>query len=146
MESPLDGVAWWAAVHGVAKSRARLKWLSSSSSRGITVNFLFFLFYLINLFLFFYFKWIFIHTVFFYIYNYFSGMISRSRFVWWVAMDIFKNIYYVYVYVCICAYIYICTHICKRTKCIYKSPNYFPDKTYSFIFLSSLSFIYMYAA
>ena len=26
-----DGEAWWAAVHGVAQSRTRLKWLSSSS-------------------------------------------------------------------------------------------------------------------
>ena len=29
---PLDGGAWWAAVHGVAQSRTRLKRLSSSSS------------------------------------------------------------------------------------------------------------------
>ena len=28
----MDGEAWWAAVHGVAQSRTRLKWLSSSSS------------------------------------------------------------------------------------------------------------------
>ena len=28
----MDGGAWWAAVHGVAKSRTRLKQLSSSSS------------------------------------------------------------------------------------------------------------------
>ena len=27
----MDGEAWWAAVHGVAKSRTRLKQLSSSS-------------------------------------------------------------------------------------------------------------------
>ena len=31
LENPMDGGAWWAAVHGVAKSRTRLKWLSSSS-------------------------------------------------------------------------------------------------------------------
>ena len=31
LENPMDGGAWWAAVHGVAKSRARLKWLSNSS-------------------------------------------------------------------------------------------------------------------
>ena len=30
MENPRDGGAWWAAVHGVAQSRARLKQLSSS--------------------------------------------------------------------------------------------------------------------
>ncbi|XDA75673.1 hypothetical protein R6Z07M_005835 [Ovis aries] len=30
--NPMDGGAWWAAVHGVAKSRTRLKQLSSSSS------------------------------------------------------------------------------------------------------------------
>ena len=29
----MDGEAWWAAVHGVAQSRTRLKRLSSSSSR-----------------------------------------------------------------------------------------------------------------
>ena len=30
--NPMDGGAWWAAVHGVAQSRTRLTWLSSSSS------------------------------------------------------------------------------------------------------------------
>ena len=29
---PRDGGAWWATVYGVAQSRTRLKWLSSSSS------------------------------------------------------------------------------------------------------------------
>ena len=33
LENPMDGGAWWAAVHGVAKSQTRLKRLSSSSSR-----------------------------------------------------------------------------------------------------------------
>ena len=32
LADPLDRGAWWAAVHGVAKSQARLKRLSSSSS------------------------------------------------------------------------------------------------------------------
>ena len=32
LENPMDGGAWWAAVHGVTKSQARLKRLSSSSS------------------------------------------------------------------------------------------------------------------
>ena len=32
LENPSDGGAWWAAVYGVAQSRTRLKWLSSSSS------------------------------------------------------------------------------------------------------------------
>ena len=32
LENPTDGGAWWAAVYGVAQSRTRLKWLSSSSS------------------------------------------------------------------------------------------------------------------
>ena len=31
LENPMDGGAWWAAVHGVAKSRTQLKRLSSSS-------------------------------------------------------------------------------------------------------------------
>ena len=31
LENPTDGEAWWAAVHGVDKSRTRLKRLSSSS-------------------------------------------------------------------------------------------------------------------
>ena len=38
LENPQDGGAWWAAVHGVAQSRARLKRLSSSSS-SIPVHF-----------------------------------------------------------------------------------------------------------
>ena len=35
LENPRDGGAWWAAVHGVAQSRTRLKRLSSSSSSSI---------------------------------------------------------------------------------------------------------------
>ena len=31
LEDPRDAGAWWAAVYGVAQSRARQKWLSSSS-------------------------------------------------------------------------------------------------------------------
>ena len=52
LENPMDGGAWWAAVHGVAKSRTRvygvtqsqtrLKQLSSGSSKVIT-HFPFFL-------------------------------------------------------------------------------------------------------
>ena len=34
LENPRDGGAWWAAIYGVAQSRTRLKWLSSSSSKG----------------------------------------------------------------------------------------------------------------
>ena len=34
LENPRDGGARWAAVYGVAHSRTRLKWLSSSSSRS----------------------------------------------------------------------------------------------------------------
>ena len=33
LENPRDGGAWWAAVHGVAQSRTRQKWLSSSSTK-----------------------------------------------------------------------------------------------------------------
>jgi len=36
LENPMDRGAWWAAVHGVAQSRTRLKRLSSSSSREDT--------------------------------------------------------------------------------------------------------------
>ena len=32
LENPRDGGSWWAAIYGVAKSRTRLKRLSSSSS------------------------------------------------------------------------------------------------------------------
>ena len=39
LENPRDGRAWWAAICGVAQSRTRLKWLSSSSS-GYIVSFL----------------------------------------------------------------------------------------------------------
>ena len=31
LENPRDGGAWWAAIYGVAQTRTRLKWLSSSS-------------------------------------------------------------------------------------------------------------------
>ena len=34
LENPMDGAALWAAVHGVAKSRTRLKCLSSSSNNS----------------------------------------------------------------------------------------------------------------
>ena len=32
LENPMDGGAWWAAVHEVAQSQTQLKRLSSSSS------------------------------------------------------------------------------------------------------------------
>ena len=32
LENPRDGLAWWAAIYGVAQSQTRLKRLSSSSS------------------------------------------------------------------------------------------------------------------
>ena len=35
LEKPRDGGAWWAAISGVAQSRTRLKWLSSSSSSSL---------------------------------------------------------------------------------------------------------------
>ena len=38
LENPVDGVASWAAVHGVARSRTRLKRLSSSSSTSSSSN------------------------------------------------------------------------------------------------------------
>ena len=38
LENPRDGGAWWAAVHGVAQSRTRLKRLSSSSSSIIPIS------------------------------------------------------------------------------------------------------------
>ena len=31
LENPRDGGVWWAAIYGIAQSRTRLKWLSSSS-------------------------------------------------------------------------------------------------------------------
>ena len=37
LENPREGGAWWAAVYGVAQSRTRLKWLSSSSSTSLLV-------------------------------------------------------------------------------------------------------------
>ena len=36
LENLRDGGAWWAAIYGVAQSRTRLKWLSSSSSSSLT--------------------------------------------------------------------------------------------------------------
>ena len=36
LENPRDGGAWWAAIYGVAQSRTRLKWLSSSSSMALS--------------------------------------------------------------------------------------------------------------
>ena len=35
LENPRDGEAWWASVYGVAQSRTRLKWLSSSSNDAV---------------------------------------------------------------------------------------------------------------
>ena len=34
LENPRDGGTWWAAIYGVAQSRTRLKWLSSSRERN----------------------------------------------------------------------------------------------------------------
>ena len=38
LENPRDGVAWWAAVYGVAQSQTRLRWLSSSSNSSLDVG------------------------------------------------------------------------------------------------------------
>ena len=35
LENPRDGGIWWASIYGVAQSRTRLKWLSSSTSREL---------------------------------------------------------------------------------------------------------------
>ena len=37
LENPRDGGAWWAAIYGVAQSRARLKQLSSSIGRHVCI-------------------------------------------------------------------------------------------------------------
>ena len=39
LENPRDGGAWWTAICGVAQSRTRLKWLSSSSRVFLQKNF-----------------------------------------------------------------------------------------------------------
>ena len=38
LENPRDSRAWWAAVYGVAQSRTRLRWLSSSSSSSSSIH------------------------------------------------------------------------------------------------------------
>ena len=38
LENPVDGGAWWAAIHGVARSWTQLKRLSSSSSRDLSMK------------------------------------------------------------------------------------------------------------
>ena len=38
LENPRDGRAWWAAIYGVAQSRTRLKWHSSSSIPLFNLN------------------------------------------------------------------------------------------------------------
>ena len=47
LENPRDGGPWWAAVYGVAQSRTRLKWLSSSSGI-LTLIFLFWTYFFVN--------------------------------------------------------------------------------------------------
>ena len=39
LENPMDGETWLAAVHGVAQSLIRLKWLSNSSSSSAQPHF-----------------------------------------------------------------------------------------------------------
>ena len=38
LENPRDRGAWWASIYGVAQSRTRLKWLSSSSSLNVSLE------------------------------------------------------------------------------------------------------------
>ena len=38
LESPRDGVAWWAAIYGVSQSRTQLKWNSSSRTFRMTAS------------------------------------------------------------------------------------------------------------
>ena len=37
LENPMDGGAWWATVHGVAKSQTRLSDITSSSEERVKV-------------------------------------------------------------------------------------------------------------
>ena len=39
LENPRDGGAWWAAIYGVTQSWTRLKWLSSSSSNRLSIQY-----------------------------------------------------------------------------------------------------------
>ena len=39
LENPMEGVAWWATVHGVAKSRTRLKRLHLALCSQLYVNY-----------------------------------------------------------------------------------------------------------
>ena len=45
LENPMDGGAWWATVHGVAKGRTRLSDFTLFFSNGWTYNFIKILFY-----------------------------------------------------------------------------------------------------
>ena len=47
LENPKDGGAWWAAIYGVAQSRTRMTWLSSSSNLFL-LSHLFFPFFLLS--------------------------------------------------------------------------------------------------
>ena len=38
LENPREGGAWWATLYGVAQSRTRLKWLSSSSNSKVLTS------------------------------------------------------------------------------------------------------------
>ena len=42
LENPMDGGAWWAAVHGVTKSQTRLTQLSSSKASYLNHRFKFY--------------------------------------------------------------------------------------------------------
>ena len=42
LENPMDRGAWWATVHGLAKSWTQLKWLSTSTLNTPFCSFLFF--------------------------------------------------------------------------------------------------------
>ena len=48
LQNPMDGRAWWAAVHGVTKSQIQLKWFSSSSRSQVLNLFFFHLFLLVG--------------------------------------------------------------------------------------------------
>ena len=46
LENPRDGRAWWVAVYGVAQSRTRLTWLSSSRFFLVKATFMNYTFYI----------------------------------------------------------------------------------------------------
>jgi len=111
--------AWWAAVYGVAQSRIRLKWLSSSSSGSFLID--------PCIFSILFSRYLIIFTII--IMNYFSDSLSISSSFFWTLVFLVCSL------ICV---VLLCLFIKKKKKLLYLRSSFPGFKFEFFLPLASL--------